>query len=54
MQYYLMDNGNADSLVVVDLDFDENGLSSVNYYQNIQLDYWNPFTMESWQLSVVQ
>ena len=54
MQYYLMDNGNADSLVVVDLEFDENGLSSVNYYQNIQLDYWNPFTMESWQLSVVQ
>lgn len=54
MQYYLMDNGNADSLVVVELEFDGNGLSTVNYYQNIQLDYWNPFTMESWQLSVVQ
>lgn len=53
MQYYLMDNGNADSLVVVDLSFGENGLESVSYLQNIQLDYWNPFELDSWQMSVM-
>lgn len=53
LQYYLMDNGNADSLVVVDLSFGENGLESVSYLQNIQLDYWNPFELDSWQMSVM-
>lgn len=53
LHYYLMDDENPASLVVVMLDFENGGLIRVTWAENFQTESWNPFTMDDWNLSVM-